>query len=118
MATNWYGKTDADGIYRHYPSFLRLFRYEFDALLEESEFKNEYMAKLETLLTAPLMEKMNQYLVESSSSEDAQEKIYFKALSYVSDDAIEFWKELQDTLLKRKAPLVRNELMFLLFRCR
>jgi hypothetical protein len=92
VETSRYGRMGSKGFYKHYPSFLRLFRYEFDALLGNSEFAAEVKRYIFHYVR-PSSGTPLQNLVDSDVFEfsDADKERLFKALRQIGDKKEKFW---------------------------
>jgi len=107
MTQNRYGQVVENGIYCHYPGFLRLFRYEFDILSDSAAFVKEYRQKLNKFMSPERVLNLKKLIPESQISftktkDKDERRIMFLGLRYVRDEDREFWQWFHDKLIKRK----------------
>jgi hypothetical protein len=104
LASDYYGREDPDTkIYRHYPSFLRLFRYEIESIVKSRSFVAEYYNKLTEYLPDDCLDMFNDVVNINESEFSKQQRLYFfKALCYIADEKYKFWKWFHAELITCK----------------
>lgn len=96
-----FGQIGEDGYYNHFPSFLRLFRLEFDALLDDPLFARKLRKYYDTFLPndrGPRLQKLIQF--DQPVYDDSDKEVLFLALRQMSEDNLRFWHWVQKKLRK------------------
>ncbi|KAI6178431.1 Type III restriction enzyme [Aphelenchoides besseyi] len=103
-----YGRV-VDGTFRHFPSFLRLFRNEFDELLDERHFHSVFYANAQRYIPDVTYRAIRRQAQErnfdlniqppTNKLDDKAKLNYFKGIKMISDEHHEFWYWFQDQLL-------------------
>lgn len=87
-----YGHKDGD-IYQHFPTFLRLFRYEFDCLLDDTTFVKDYRDQLAKNLSQERINKLESLVPSNRFGFTSEDKRFlYKAMFLIPANNYAFWK--------------------------
>lgn len=93
-----------DGRYRHHPSFLRLFRRQYDQLLENEAFKEACHQRYKCFAPPAANEALQKIETEKTNAEgDAAASLSYahsRLIRQIGDEHVEFWRWLEEQLLR------------------
>ena len=93
IMSDYYGRIDEEtNIYRHYPSFLRLFRYEFDCIMDNMNPVATYRDKLSEYLSSDLSAKLKIKIPLKLIGFNTDEgRDLYRMLTYIPKEKTDFW---------------------------